>query len=86
MLIKAFNGNPRVFVGEREVAQPTTLEQATATYGADKVLKGFWKSEVIAVQASIRLGTNGNPNLSKFKSLSKAKQDELLALMEDATS
>ena len=61
MLIKAFNGigNKKVFVGETEVAQPTNLDEAVKTYGSDKVFKGFWKSEVIAVQASIRLGANG---------------------------
>jgi hypothetical protein len=60
MLIKAFTkGNPKVFVGEREVVRPADLGEAIKTYGNEKVLKGFWKSEVIAIQASIRAGANG---------------------------
>lgn len=62
MLIKAFTGTgeKKVFVGEREVDKPPSVHEAIMTYGEDKVLKGFWKSEVIAIQASIRLGTNGH--------------------------
>lgn len=61
MLIKAFNGtgDKKVFVGQREVTKPANIDDAVREYGIEKVLKGFWKSEVIAIQASIRLGTNG---------------------------
>jgi hypothetical protein len=81
MLIKAYNGtgDKKVFVGDREVVRPTDIDEAVGTYGKDKVLKGFWKSEVIAVQAAIRAGANGKSGGTKAKVdaiIVKARQEK----------
>lgn len=61
--IKAFSGigEKKVFVGERTVDMPDDLDEAVKSglVNPDKIYKGWHKSEVIAIQASIRAGTNG---------------------------
>lgn len=72
-----------VLAGSREVEKPETVEEAVKAHGGDAVLKGFWKSYVIEVQAQIRSGSDAPTTLKTFKALGTDKQDELLKLAKE---
>ena len=76
VMVEAFSGvkDNKVKVGEREAKKPDSVDEAIELYGAERVLKGFWKSEVIAIQASIRTGSESNELIKAFKALSPEEQ------------
>ena len=72
-----------VLAGSREVDKPETIEEAVKAHGSEAILKGFWKSYVIEVQAQIRSGSESPTTLKTFKALGTDKQDELLKLAKE---
>jgi hypothetical protein len=72
-------GGKKVLVGSREIDKPNTLAEAVSIEGGEAgVLKGYWKSKVIEVQAQIRSGAEVTEQLKTFKGLSPEKQAELI--------
>lgn len=72
-----------VEAGQRVIDKPETLDEAVEAYGSDLVLKCFWKSHVIDVQAQIRSGSESPTTQKVFKSLSASKQEELLKMAKE---
>ena len=81
MTIKASTneGGKLVSAGSRVIDQAENMDELTTLHTESEIIKGFYKSHVIEVQAQIRAGSETPTNVKVFKGLTKAQQDEMLA-------
>ena len=72
-------GGKLVSAGSRVIDQAENMDELTTLHTEAEIIKGFYKSHVIEVQAQIRTGSETPTNVKIFKGLSKAQQDIALA-------